>query len=119
MKKILVALMLVALVVAPALALAGASERYIWATDSTNQNRVKFYMQKAAIAVMSEADTTPNHYDRLIYARQVLQGWTSIFEYALGVTTNGTISSTIDANNYVLDGDIEFVVNSLFDAFAG
>lgn len=99
------------------------------ANNGTFQQRVKYYMQRAAIAVMAEAPEHANHADRVAYARRVLDvtGSTgmaaSIAEYAIAVVTNSTIAATIAANPLnqaaISDNDLEFTVNSMFDAFAG
>ena len=82
------------------------------------QDKISFYMTKAAIAVMAELDTTANHVNRVAYAEDILAADVSINAYAQGVSTNATIKTKID-NEEDYDSDLEFVVNSLFDAYAG
>ena len=83
------------------------------------QDRVKFYLQKAALNVMAESDATANHADRVTYAQKVLAGQASVYEVTIGVTTNATVSANIAAGTATNDGDLEYCVNSMFDAFAG
>jgi hypothetical protein len=93
-----------------------------WALREDSQRRVSFFMQKAAIAVMSEDSETVNHSDRVIYAQKVIDGdpnTASVAMYTLGTATNATIAAMIDADTLVDDNSMEFSVNSLFDAFAG
>ena len=75
-------------------------------------------MQMAAIAVLGENSQTPGHTERVAYAKMVLNGTASVYEFAVGVVTNSTITSKIDTDAD-FDGDLEFVVNSMFNDFAG
>ena len=86
--------------------------------DQDFQDKVHYYMVKAAIAVMTEAAIVGEHELRAAYATKVLNNLVSVAAYALGVSTNVTIKAKIDAGEDY-DGDLEFVVNSLFTAFAG
>lgn len=86
--------------------------------DATFQSKIKYLMQKAAIAVMAEAANTVEHTKRVAYASEILDGHASVQEFSLGVTTNSTIKTAIDASAD-FNNDLEFVVNSLFNAFAG
>ena len=92
------------------------------ANDQNFQNRVKYYMQKAGIAVMTEANTTPNHTERVTYANKVLDGTASVFEQAVGVTTNATIAAEANAATQpdwgIQDSNIEFQVNAQYNAYA-
>lgn len=87
------------------------------------KDRVRFYATKAAIAVMSEAGNVVGHAERVIYAKAILAGSVDIQQLAYGVVTNSTIAASADAGTppdfEIVDGDIEFVVNSLFNAYAG
>jgi hypothetical protein len=82
------------------------------------QRKVKYYMQKAALAVLGEESTTKGHTERVAYAKKVLDGTASIYEFAVGVTTNSTIAAKLDAKSDY-DSDLEFVINSMFSDFAG
>jgi len=84
------------------------------------QDKIKWHMYKAAIAVMAEDDATEGHAARIVYASKILDGSASVKEYALGVITNTTIKTAIDSDPVPdFDDDLEFVVSSLFNAFAG
>jgi hypothetical protein len=68
----------------------------------------------AAINVMAESFATVGHVKRTAMAVQVLQSpssWGGIF--AIGVANNPAISAGS------LDSDIQFTVNSLWDAYSG
>jgi len=88
------------------------------ANEKGFQQKIKYYMQKSAIAILGEESTTEGHTERVAYAKQILSGNASIYEYAVGVVTNSTIATKID-NGTDYDSDLEFVVNSMFNDFAG
>lgn len=91
-----------------------------WANDYGAQRRVKYFMQKAAIAVLGEASPIGDeHVARVSFASKVLDETASISEYTIGVVTNPTIASTVDSGSQPSDNDIEFAVNSMFSDFAG
>ena len=96
----------------------GALSRSQFAITEDFQNTVKYFMQKAAIAVMSESDATANHAARLNFARKILSGQASIYEFAFAVVTNATIGGHIDVPEAIPDADLEFTVNSMYDAFS-
>ena len=82
------------------------------------QRKIKLLMQKAAIAIIGEDSQTAGHTERLAYAKTVLSGEASVLEFSIGVVTNTTVAGKIDTSaDY--DGDLEFVVNSMFNDFAG
>jgi uncharacterized protein with ATP-grasp and redox domains len=84
------------------------------------QKKIKYFMQKAAIAVLGETDPIGDeHTSRVEFAKKVLDGTASVYEYTVGVVTNSTIASTIDAGNEPTDADLEFAVNSMFSDFSG
>ena len=86
--------------------------------DADFQDKIRFYVTKAAIAVMAEAQDYAHHAERVAYAKKVLNNLYSLDAYALGVSVNPTVKSKIDAGTDY-DDDLEFVVNSLFTAYAG
>ena len=96
-----------------------SSDRMTWACTGSNQDRVRYFMIKAAIAVMAEAENAANHVDRMAYAMRCLTGQADVTQYTIGVATNSTIAAKIDAVETVSDSDLEYTVNSLFDAYAG
>lgn len=98
------------------------SEMASIAGSSQFQNRVEYCLKKAAVAVMAEDAGTTNHTDRVTYAVKVLDGSASVGEAAKAVVTNATLTASGDSsatNMGISDSDLEFTVNSMFNAFAG
>jgi hypothetical protein len=84
------------------------------AFDTVFISRVQHAMLKAAINVQAEASNTTNHTNRSGYAHAVLNDPNRYGPlFAQGVVTNASITDTST------DSDIEFTVNSLWDAYAG
>lgn len=84
------------------------------AVTTTFQNRVRHAMVKVAIAIQAEDGATLNHANRSSYARAVLNDPNRHAPlFAQGVVTNATITAASS------DGDIEFTVISIWDAYAG
>ena len=93
---------------------------YELATTPALVVRVRAAAVKGAIAVAAEAPNTANHARRLQLASQVLMSpgrWAEIM--AEGVAANGSVVTKAMANQEIPDGDIEYTVNSLWDAYAG
>ena len=88
------------------------------ANEKGFQRKVKYYMQKAAVAILGEDAQTAGHAERIVYASKILSGEASVYEFSVGVVTNATIAGEIDAQTD-FDSDLEFVVNSMFNDFAG
>ena len=80
--------------------------------------KVEHEMITAAIAVMAEEDTTEGHALRVEYAQTILDGTASVQQMAKGVATNASIKTHI-SNQTDYTSDLAFVVNSLFNAYAG
>lgn len=93
------------------------------AANKTFQNRVEYCLKKAAVAVMAELAGTANHAERVVYASKVLDGQASVIEAAKAAVTNPTLTAGGDIGAGPLfgisDNDLEFTVNSMFNAFAG
>lgn len=92
------------------------------AGSSLFQSRVEYCLKKAAVAVMAEDAATASHADRVTYAESVLGGTASVAEVAKAVVTNATLTASGDSdadNMGISDSDLEFTVNSMFNAFAG
>lgn len=90
-----------------------ASEQYDLSHDAIFLRRVQMIIQKSAIAVAAEDPATANHVQRLAYGNKVLMnpgGYAELM--AQGVSTNAAISSASS------DSDIEFTVNSQWNAYA-
>ena len=81
------------------------------------QDKLRYYLVAAAIAVMNESDTTPNHANRLAYARTILRGQENIQQVAMAFVANTTIAGKIETGEDY-DSDIAYVISTIFDAFA-
>lgn len=79
---------------------------------------VKSKIQAAAIAIMNEAAITANHAERVAYAIKILDGTASEKEFCIGVLTNTTLQGKITSGADYVE-DLDFIVSSLFNAFAG
>ena len=94
---------------------------YIVATAYGFQQRVNYALTVAAINIMAEAANTANHVQRVALAKQILAGGFPGSAY-YGVLTNGTIAAeenSASAGQNIPDADIQFAVNSIFNALAG
>jgi len=72
----------------------------------------------SAIAISAEINTTANHTNRANYSKQVLAApdyYAPII--AQGVANNSTIAA--EAIGAVVDSDVQFTVNSIWNAYAG
>jgi hypothetical protein len=89
------------------------------------QNKIKYFMQKAALAVLGESygdvdePTEAEHTLRITYAKSILAGTASVEQYSCAVATNSTIATSLDSGTLPSDNDLEFTVNSMFNDFAG
>lgn len=89
-------------------------DQYTLANDAEFINRVEMAMVKSALAVCAESDTTPNHAARAQWGTQVLRDPNFYAgRVVYGVTSNPVITAQSS------DSDIEFTVNSDWDAYAG
>lgn len=92
------------------------------ARNSGFQDRIKYALESASIDVLAEATTTANHSARRAFAVKVLAGNIDSVATATAVLTNSTIAAEANSAttpDYAIpDGDIQFTVNSMFDAFA-
>lgn len=89
----------------------------VLANEAGWKNRVKYYVIKAALAVMTEDVGTTNHTERVAYSKKVLAGTASFDVFSIGVLTNATIAASQDPAA-TTDNDLEFTVNSMFTSFA-
>ena len=83
------------------------------AANTTFSHRVQQAAVKAAIAVASEDAQTANHAKRLAFGNVLLrspEAWGRVIAY--GVLTNAAVSEASS------DSDIEFTVNSMWNAYA-
>lgn len=82
-------------------------------------DRVEAAAVEAAINVTSESRKTPNHLNRASLARKVLMSprrWGELM--AMAVAVNGTVNTKYATGEDIPDGDIQFTVASLWDAYA-
>jgi TRAP-type mannitol/chloroaromatic compound transport system permease large subunit len=85
--------------------------------------RVQYAVLKAAVAIANESDQTPHHAERVRLANRVLRGNLPPTVFGWLVLTNATVGTAVGAEeeptgDSVPDGDIEFVVASVWDALA-
>lgn len=86
--------------------------------DVGQVSRIRQALVKAAVAVMAEPANTAHHSQRIAYAFYILNNSTVAGEeMAKGVATSPGI--TVLDSDHPSDADIEFTVNSMFDAYAG
>jgi len=72
---------------------------------------------KAALDVLNEDPGTTNHANRLVWAKEALVNADTVAERMFwGILQNATIAA---AGDEATDNDVQFVVNSLIDTFAG
>lgn len=83
--------------------------------------RVAFIALRSAQNVASEPENTANHANRVAYANRIFRGEENALLLALHVVSaNGTVSNTLqnEGGEAVPDGDIEFVLSTIWDARA-
>lgn len=94
-------------------------EGYELANDTNFINRVSQAVAIGADTVRSEPPETDNHDARLALAQRVAQDVNShAYRFARMVSTNATIAANAPNEEDVPDGDIQYVVNQLWDVFA-
>jgi hypothetical protein len=88
------------------------------ASDPSFYGRVSFIALKVAQQVAAEDPGAANHDARLAYANRVLQGNDNAILLAQHVATNSTISGKLESDGPTgpPDGDIEFVLATIWDA---
>lgn len=102
--------------------MASYSDLAIAATSSDLRRRVEYALTVAAINVYSEGTAIAAHQARAAYATKVLSGQADLHGATLGVLTNPTIAagaSSSTPDNSVSDGNMQFAINSIFNALAG
>jgi hypothetical protein len=86
------------------------------------QNRVAIAMNSAAVSIYNESNTVTGHTARAAFANKVLTGNYNLLASCLGVLVNSTIqgeASGTTVGNNIPDTDIQFQVNSIWNALAG
>jgi len=93
------------------------------ATDKGFLLRVEYACYVAAQNIYSEVPTTQGHAARVVLAKQVFTGSFPLSSFAWSVLTNATISAEANPATTpdfaIPDGDIQFAVNSVWNAIAG
>lgn len=80
------------------------------------KHRAAVAIAKAAADILAEAANTTNHAQRSTWASKALGDPIGMAgKMAFGIMTNATLQGAGDA---MLDSDIQFVVNSLVDAYS-
>jgi hypothetical protein len=86
------------------------------------QNRVKYALIQAAVSVYNEQSSTTGHTARVAYASNVIAGNYNLAPTSLAVLTNSTLAAeatlTSAPDFNIPDTDLQFAVNSLWNAFA-
>jgi hypothetical protein len=92
------------------------------AGNSGFQDRIKYALTQAAVSVYNESSSTTGHLARLAYATGIIGGSYNLAPAALAVLTNTTIATEAtlgSAPDFAIpDTDIQFAVNSLWNALA-
>lgn len=89
-------------------------DQYALALDVTFQKRILVAMETAATQVQTEDVGTANHTNRANYAKLVLANpGAYLLPFCQAVVTNAAITSAS------LDSDLQFQVNSIWNAMAG
>lgn len=95
------------------------ADQYTMATSAPFIQRVEIALVSAAIAVMNEAENTPDHSFRRTYAARVLASPApEAAVMAVGIATNTTIAAAAPTGATATDSDIQFTVNSMFNAYS-
>ena len=83
--------------------------------------RVRLAIVSAAIDVAAEPTETPNHTFRATLAQQILRNpgpWADVFVHGVLVNPNVGIGGEQDPTDEAGDSSLQYVVNSLWDAYA-
>jgi len=81
--------------------------------------RVSYLALKVAQMIAAEATDYPNHENRVAYCNRVFQGSDNAILLAQHVATNPSVAAQLlSGPETPLDGDIEFVLTSIWDARA-
>jgi hypothetical protein len=90
------------------------------ASDPAFYTRVSYIALKVAQQVAAEADTQPNHVNRVAYSNRIFQGSDNAILLAQHVATNAAIAAALESGGpeAPTDSDIEFTLTSIWDARA-
>ena len=84
------------------------------ARDSGFQRRVKYFMQKSAIAIMGETSGP-----RTDYAKAVLDGSASTLEMAISVVTDAAVVAAGAGAKSADEAEVETAVTNSWNAMSG
>lgn len=86
--------------------------------DINFNDRIRFFLVKAAIAILNEDPATANHDARIVLSIKILSfSIIDVSPFVYAVLTNPTIFA-LDDPTTAPDNDVEFIVNSIIDAFS-
>jgi hypothetical protein len=88
------------------------------ANNGVYTERVEYALYVAAVNVMGEVNTTPNHAARVTFASKVLGGQANIRAAVLLSLTASVTSQAANADA-IADADLQTVITSDFNALAG
>jgi hypothetical protein len=100
---------------------------YAWATQPDKNaalcKQLAAAVAVAAVQVLSEVATYPNHANRLLWAKRVLLTPAAPLAMAdqmvWGVLGNATVQGELAATPFAVpDGDMQFVVSTLIDVYS-
>lgn len=79
--------------------------------------RVRYLMIKAAVSKLNAQDPPAGD---VLLGQRVLRGSESVEQWAMATVTNPSIAAGAHEpdGSTIVDGDLEFTINSLWDAFA-
>jgi tRNA G26 N,N-dimethylase Trm1 len=87
-------------------------------TNVNFNDRIRYFLTKAALAILSEDPATVNHDARVALSVKILSfSIIDVSPFVYAVLTNPTIAALVDPTT-ATDNDLEFVVNSIIDPFS-
>ena len=87
--------------------------------DQAFQDQVEGALIHAASQILQEAAGAPNHQNRLVWANAIVSSSGPQMKFFLtGMLTNSTIEASASDPSAITDGDVDYVVASLFDQYA-
>lgn len=93
-------------------------EGYTLANDPIFINRVSQALAVCVDTIRAEGDAVPRHDDRVAFATEVIQDVNAYaYRFARIVVGNSTIAANAPNEENVPDGDIQFVVNQVWNDF--
>ena len=93
-------------------------ELYVLAQNKSLQTRVKYAVRIAATAIIDEATNTPNHANRVIWARKQFRGELEGPELSAAMNFLTANSAFRAADGVLTDEQLQTIVTSFVDRFA-